>query len=46
MVTIEWINVRGTGYYRVSNGLTSVNCDESDLKETISELEAELMKAA
>lgn len=42
MVTMKWINVNGTGYYEVSNGISSINCDESDLRETIAELEAEL----
>lgn len=44
MVTRTWINVRGTGYYQLSNGISTVNCDESDLREETLRLEAELME--
>lgn len=39
MIEKKWIPNSWYGHWQVTNGTVTVNCDESELEETIKELE-------
>lgn len=39
-VTKRWVNENGIGHWVVSNGETTISCDDGELNEVIRELEA------